>query len=197
MNYGQLKDAVAGYLHRTDGAPLMDTWRDLAEARIYYGEANAPALRISSMATTADMPTAARPADFLEARLVHVVGDAKQTLNLIALKDVAMGFRNFAWDGNDIVLSSDQTLPITLNYYAKFTPLVADGDTNALLTMRPNIYLSSMLVDAARWARDDALGAREAANYASAVSSLHSSDNAAKYSGSLLTMKLQGGYRGR
>lgn len=197
MNYSQLKDAVAGYLHRTDSAPLMDTWRDLAEARIYYGEANAPALRIAAMAKTANLATATRPADFLEARLVHVVGDAKQTLNLIALKDVAMGFRNFAWDGNDIILSSDQALPITLNYYAKFTPLVADDDTNALLTMHPNIYLSSMLVDAARWARDDALGAREAANYASAVSALHSSDNTAKYSGSPLTMKMQGGYRGR
>lgn len=189
MNYGQLKAAVTGYLHRSDGDSMMDSWLALAEARIYYGEANSPALRIASMAKTVDLATTSRPADFLEARLLHVAGDARQTLDLVAMNNVATSCRSYAWDGAVLSLSSDLELPITLTYYGKFTPLVADADTNELLTMAPNVYLSAMLVDAARWSRDDELGIREAANYASAVNALNSSDKAAKYSGSRLTIK--------
>lgn len=189
MNYGQLKAAVAGYLHRSDGDSMMDSWLALAEARIYYGEQNTPALRIAAMSKTVDLATSAKPDDFLEARLIHVAGDAKKPLDLVSLTDVATACRGYSWDGQTLALSSDQELPVTLTYYAKFAPLVDDADTNELLTMAPNVYLSAMLVDAARWSRDDELGIREAANYASAVNALNSSDKAAKYSGSLLTIK--------
>ena len=192
MNYGQLKDAVNSYLHRSDAVPLLPLWLSLTEGRIYNGEQNSPALRIASMHKCALLTSFERPSDFLEARLVHEGDNQAKTLDLVALTDVAHSTRAYAWDGECIALSPDQSLPISLHYYARFTPLVADSDTNALLTNSPNIYLSSMLVEAARWSRDDALGAREAANYGSAVDSLHSADKAAKYSGSLLTMKPKG-----
>lgn len=190
MNYGELKSAVKGYLHRSDSDTMMPTFLALAEERIYHGEATVPALRASGMVKTVSMTTAARPTDFLEAKLIHEDGDPKRVLNYVPLSHVSAYGRCYSWDGESIALSDDQSLPVSLTYYARLDPLVADGDTNWLLTKHPNVYLTSMLVDAARWARDDELGAREAANYISAVNALMAADKTAQYSGSLLTMRI-------
>lgn len=190
MNYGELKSAVKGYLHRSDSETMMPTFLALAEERIYHGEATAPALRASGMVKTVSMTTAARPADFLEAKLIHEDGNPNRVLHYVPLANVNAYGRCYSWDGESIALSDDQSLPVSLTYYARLDPLVADGDTNWLLTKHPNVYLTSMLVDAARWARDDELGAREAANYISAVNSLMAADKTAQYSGSILTMRI-------
>lgn len=188
MNYGQLKAAVSGYLHRSDADALMPVWLELAEQRIYYGEANAPALRIAAMACQTVLTGFDVPADFLAARLLHEYGDESRRLAL-GTGDLRGARRSYAWDGRRLLLSADQSLPIGLQYWARFDPLVNDADTNWLLTNAPNVYLTSMLVEAARWSRDDALGIREAANYASAVGSLHSTDSAAKISGARLVIQ--------
>lgn len=190
MNYGELKSAVRGYLHRTDVDAMLPTFLSLAEERIYRGESTAPALRVSGMVKTVSMTTAARPTDFLEAKLIHEDGAPKRVLNYVALSLVGKCGRSYSWDGVNIALSDGQSLPVSLTYYARLDPLSADGDTNWLLTNHPNVYLTSMLVEAARWARDDELGAREAANYISAVNALMAADKTAQYSGSLLTVRI-------
>lgn len=191
MNYGQLKAAVSGYLHRNDSDAMLPTWLALTEQRIYWGESNSPALRISAMACQTILTAYELPDNFLAAILVHQYGDEKRRLEF-ADGDLTGLYRSYSWNGRRIALSDDQSLPIALHYWARFDPLVDDADTNWLLTNAPNVYLTSMLVEAARWSRDDALGIREAANYASAVSSLHSSDQAARIAGSRLTIKPSG-----
>lgn len=189
MNYGELKSAVKGYLHRSDIDAMLPVWLALTEQRIYTGEANSPPLRIAAMDCKAILTSYTRPADFLEARLVHEYGCEDRRMDLRPLADLPVSRKAYAWDGQSIALSPDQSLPIGLHYTARFAPLENDADTNWLLTNAPNVYLSSMLVEAARWSRDDALGAREAANYASAVSALHDADKTAQHSGSRLTIK--------
>ena len=86
----------------------------------------------------------------------------------------------------------DAMLPVwlQLHYWRRLPALVDDADTNALLTRAPGVYLSAMLVEGGRWARDDELGVREAGNYTSAVTALHSADAAARFSGDVLTMRM-------
>lgn len=191
MNYGQLKAAVKGYLHRTDVDPMMPTFLALAEQRIYKGEANSSALRVSAMLKPVELVDGSMPADFLHAKRVNVAGDERKTLEYRPLSDVATACNAYSWQGALMVLGPHQTFPIDLLYYAKFGELTDDASSNWLLTNAPNVYLTSMLVEAARWARDDALGMREASNYASAVESLLSADKAAQISGSPLRMKVK------
>lgn len=191
MNYGDLKTAVKQYLHRTDVDLVMPTFLSLAEQRIYNGEQNSDAVRVSAMLKGVTLTTGAVPADFIEAKRVNVQGDTRKTLEYRPLSDVASSCKAYSWEGGVMVLGPQQDFPLDLLYYSRFGALVADNDTNWLLTNAPNVYVTSMLVEAARWARDDALGVREASNYASAVTSLMSADKTAQHSGSLLRMKVQ------
>lgn len=190
MNYGELKAAVKGYLHRGDVDAMLPVWLQLAEARIYGGEINTPPLRITEMAHSTSMAGPARPADFLAARVIHEDGQPRHTLTLVPLESLAKSSGAFAWDGAELSLSPDQSFPVTMHYWRRLPALVDDADTNALLTRAPGVYLSAMLVEGGRWARDDELGAREAANYTSAVNALHSADAAARFSGGVLTMRM-------
>lgn len=190
MNYGELKAAVKGYLHRGDVDAMLPVWLQLAEARIYGGEINTPPLRIAEMAHTTSMTSATRPADFVAARMIHEDGNPRNTLTLVPLELVESSSMAFAWDGEELKLSPDQSFPVTMHYWKRLPTLSADSDTNALLTRAPGIYLSAMLVEGGRWARDDELGAREAANYASAVNALHSAEASARFSGDVLTMRI-------
>lgn len=192
MNYGQLKAAVKGYLHRNDIDSMFPTFLLLTEQRIHNGEQNTPALRISPMLKTATLVTGVRPTDFLEAKRVTVSGDERKTLEYRPLSDLQVSSRAYSWRGNEIVLCPHEEFPVDLLYYAKVTTLADDADTNWLLTAAPNVYLTSMLVEAARWSMNADLGMREAANYASAIGVLMSSDSAAQHSGSMLRPKVRG-----
>lgn len=189
MNWGKLKAAVAAYTHRSDLTALMPTFLELAEQRIYYGEANAPKVRCAAMRQSATLANGARPAGFLEAIKVAEAGSPEKFLEYRPLERMPQEWSAYTWDGATLVLSSDQAFPVDLTYYSRLVTPVADSDTNWLMDSHPGIYLSSMLAEVARWSVDEAMGAREASNYASAVTALNSAEKAAAFSGSLLTMK--------
>jgi hypothetical protein len=189
MNWGEIKAAVATYSHRTDLTSMMTTFLGLAEQRIYNGEANAPKVRVAAMRQFATLPDGTRPAGFLEAIKVTPEDSPDTPLNYRPLDQMPRERWAYTWDGTTMVLSDDRGFPIDLTYYAKLTTPVSDTDENWLMANAPNIYIASMLVEVGRWSRDDALGVREAANYASSVGALHSQEKAASMSGSPLRMK--------
>ena len=189
MNYGELKSAVAAYAHRSDIGRLFPVFLPLAEARIYHGEASAPKLRCAAMRQSETLVDGTRPAGFLEAIKIAPENKPSQPLTYRPLDNMPSESRAFSWDGPTLVLSREQAFPVDLTYYARLTTPVDDADTNWLLGNHPNIYLASLLVEVARWSRDDALGVREASNYASAVNALNSAEKAAAISGSQLIVK--------
>lgn len=191
MNWGELKTAVAAYTHRSDLTALMPTFLELAEQRIYYGEANSPKVRCAAMRQSTTLANGTRPVGFLEAIKVAEAGSPEKFLRYRPLERMPQDFRAYTWDGGTLVLSQDQGFPVDLTYYAKLTTPVADGDSNWLLDSTPAIYLASMLVEVHRWAKDDATAAREAANYSSAVNALTSQEKAAAMSGSSLRIKVK------
>lgn len=192
MNWGAIKAAVAAYSHRTDLTAMIPTFLDLAEQRIYNGESNAPKVRVAAMRQFATLADGTRPAEFLEAIKVTPEDSPETPLYYRPLEQMPRERWAYTWDGTTMVLSEDQGFPIDLTYHAKFATPVDDADENWLMANAPNIYISSLLVEVGRWSRDDALGVREAANYASSVGALHSQEKAAAMSGSPLRMKLRG-----
>ena len=189
MNFGELKTAVAAYAHRSDIGPLFPVFLPLAEARIYHGEASAPKLRCAAMRQSATLADGTRPAGFLEAIKITPTGQPSQPLTFRPLANMPCERNAFTWDGQTLVLSLDQAFHVDLTYYARLATPVADTDTNWLMENHPGVYLSALLVEVARWSVDEAMGAREAANYASAVNALNSAEKAAAFSGSKLTTK--------
>lgn len=189
MNWGELKAAVAAYTHRSDITALMPMFLELVEQRIYYGEANSPKLRCAAMRQSATLVDGTRPAGFLEAIKITPNGNPSPPLTYRPLATMPCERNAFTWDGQTLVLSRDQAFPVDLTYYARLETPVADTDSNWLMENHPGVYLSALLVEVARWSVDEALGAREAANYASAVNALNSAEKAAAFSGSKLTTK--------
>jgi len=192
MNWGELKEAVAAYTHRSDITALMPTFLELAEQRIYYGEANSPKVRCAAMRQSATLANGARPVGFLEAIKVAEAGSPEKFMEYRPLERMPQDVRAYTWDGDTLVLSDDQAFPVDLTYYAKLATPTLDADENWLMANAPSIYLASMLVEVHRWAADDASAAREASNYASAVGALVSQDKSAAISGSALRIRARG-----
>ena len=189
MNWGQMKAMVASYLHRAIDPDKWAMYLPLAEARMYFGEATVPPLRLTSMEKLTTLATASQPVDFLEA--IKLYSDPNRPLDLRPLERITREVNAYAWSGQQLVTSPDAALPLQMTYFAKWTTPVADGDTNWLLTNAPAIYLGSLAVEVARWSRDDGLLARESQSYASAAAALTDADKRAKYSGALLRSKPQ------
>jgi len=193
MNWGELKAAVVGYLHRADASAMMPVWLTLAEQRIYFGEQNTQPLRLAAMIRRVTLAGPARPADFLEARKVLVSGGAHdRPLEYRPLERLPLETRAFSWDGQNMVLSPDMDWPVQLLYYGRLDTPSVDGDSNWLLQNVPGVYLAAMLIEAAKWSRDELLLVREVANYTSAASAAQKSDQVAQHSGSPLAARLSG-----
>lgn len=192
MNWGEIKTAVAAYTHRSDLTALMPTFLELAEQRIYYGEANSPKVRCAAMRQSTTLANGARPAGFLEAIKVAEAGSPEKFLEYRPLERMPQEWNAYTWDGQTLVLSQDQGFPIDLTYYARLTTPLADSDENWLMANAPGVYLSSILVEVHRWAVDEAQAIKEAANYTSAANSINSQDKAAQISGSPLVIQRRG-----
>lgn len=189
MNYGQLKAAMTAYTHRSDVAAMVDAFLPIAEQRIYFGESNSPAVRLSSMLSTVTMTDGTRPTGFLEAKKVFELSRPQCPLEFRPMEFMDHECRAFSWDGEKLVLSRDMAFPMQLTYYGQFATPVLDADTNPILTKYPNVYLTSLLVEYARWAQDNEMIVREAGSYTSAVASAQSADQRAQHSGSMLVMR--------
>lgn len=199
MNYGELKALVARRLLRSDLTADIPGYIDLALSRIYYGFADVDLrvdpLRIRAMITTETTSLAALPTDYLTAKQLTISGNPNPLYylteeNFDQLESVSSYPRFFTQKNGLIVVEGG--LPVTgtfaLNYYKKFPALVADGDTNWLLTNNPNIYLYAALVEAYWQLKDDNRVASSSRMYAALVNSLHMSDSAELHSGSTLAM---------
>ncbi len=197
MNWGQLKSAVADYLSRGDvtvASPLMTTWLELAEQRIYNGTNRIPGLRISAMLTTvASQPLdAALPADLLGVERVSVMrGGRKVPLEfrvsdwLSPLEGAAGQVMYYTIRGGRIVVGASSPITAELLYYAKPATPVADADTNVVLDTLPSVYLWAMVLEAAAWLRDSELLATATPLWADAMEAARNADDAARFSGPL------------
>jgi len=196
MTWRQIKDAVAAYSHRADLEALMPTFLELAEQRIYAGasEGDVPPLRLSPMMTVVNPASSTLPADFLEMKRVSVVMSPtyKKPLDFKPLEnmgeqELASGSPSFfSLRGNSLVFSPTFSQDVEITYYAKFTALVNDSDSNWLTNYASSVYIAAMLVEVGYYTQDDNLTQRELARFASVMNSLQAQDDGNKHSGAQL-----------
>lgn len=168
-NYGTLKAAVASWLNRADLTASIPDFVKLAEQRIYYGGgepfASQP-LRIPAMQArttgTISSGSISFPTDMLELqRISATVGGQSQELTYMPPQLFAEQANSastptaYTFANNAILTAGTGAADYTLDYFAKFSALSADEDTNWLITNAPAVYLYGALVETAPFLYDD------------------------------------------
>lgn len=173
--YGQLKTAVATWLHRTDLTDVIPDFVTLAEANIRK-DVRCRAME-DSTAVTLVSTTLALPDEFLAVRRV-VLDDCPQRYvtpeQFYPLRESLTDA--YTINGESFVFQSS-TGSLSIDYYAGFAPFVEESDTNWLLENYPEIYLFGALAEAAPFiGKDPTL---YVAKYSGAVAKLMGSEQRA------------------
>jgi len=193
-NYSELKTAVATWVNRSDLTSRIPEFITMSEAAIGRD------VRIRQMEkrATADISTqyADMPSDFLLQRNIQINGSSQDRLKFLTPEQMDMYRssqtvgppKNYSIIGTEFQFKPipDTTYEIEIAYFARFTALSGDNDTNWLLTNQPEIYLYGALVQASPFFDDDERVTTWATLYNSAVAAINDQDNKARYSGAAL-----------
>jgi hypothetical protein len=199
-NYGTLKTAIADFLNRDDLAVVIPQFVTLAQAQI--NRKIRSHRQITRGALTINTQFEALPADWLETIRITMDANPIRVLTQISMDDLTR-YRTatdnttdapvyFSHNGTDIELFPTPSTSYTgeITYYAKVPALVADGDTNWLLTNHPDVYLYCALVHSAPYLKDDARLAIWAGLMAQAFGEIEEESNSARF-GSPLRMRIK------
>jgi len=195
--YAELQTAVASWLDRTDLTSRIPEFVAFAEAgigrdlRIRQMEKRATA---SISTEYVDMPT-----DFILQRNIQLNTAEQRRLKYLTPEQMDM-YHSSQATGTPSVYSiigtefqfkpiPDTTYTAEIAYFARFSSLSGDNDTNWLLTNQPEVYLYGTLVAASPYLDDDEKIKTWAALYSNAVEGLNKQDKEARFSGAALRMQ--------
>lgn len=185
MNYTQLLEAIASWLHRNDLSTPAPTFVQLAEARLRRELRMSRFAGIATLTVLAGQSAVDLPADYLEGRaLTGGSGDwtMRSAEALARLKANGSSDQDYTVVGGQIVLPFNVggNTDLTLAYYKAITALTTTP-TNWLLTNHPDVYLWPALAEAAVYTQDDALEAKYEARAARAIAEVQADDKAATW----------------
>lgn len=160
-NYSELRIELESWSHRDDVTDRLDTFIDLAEAKLWQH------LRIRGMETkdatlTASSRLITAPTGFLEARRLRYVSGDNRYPNLqysppdgLLVHSSSGTPSAFTVYGSVIELDKQPgSGTFELTYYQKLTPLSTSNATNAIMDEYPNLYLYGGLAELFAWAQD-------------------------------------------
>lgn len=199
MNYGELKLAIANRLSRTNLTAVIPDFVTLGYSRLYAGfkdvEVQVPPLRLRDMLASETVSLTTLPTDFLELHRFTVPdGSSRRALEYITPEEFASKLQNvsgpryFTFQDGGVSVQGGTPASFIFSYYKRFPALVADADTNWLLTNHPGVYLYSALIEAYAHIKDEARIATAGRMYAAAANALIDADKASRHSGSALSI---------
>lgn len=196
MNYSDLKDSIAGYLHRTDMTAMIPEFIADAENRI-YNELRIKAMEASySQAVSSGSVTL--PTGFLEWIDLYVDGDSVQKLTRKDIEWIYTKYpaRNgagkpvfFAREGESLIFGPYAgAYTIKGRYYKRLTALSDSNTTNWFTENEPALLRFGALCEAAPYVMDDERVQLWEAKYQASKNRIQRTDKLEKMSGSLLQM---------
>lgn len=160
-NYAELKTELESWSHRDDVSDRLDTFIDLAEAKLWQH------LRVRGMedkdaTLTASSRLITAPTGFLEARRLRYVSGSARYPNLhytppdsLVIHAESGNPSSFTVYGSTIELDKQPgSGTFELTFYKKLTPLSASNTTNAIMDEYPTLYLYGGLAELFAWAQD-------------------------------------------
>ena len=211
-NIGTLQAAAESWCERTLDDSLFLEWANAVARKLMRGVMGpdgrswiVPPLRVSAMETATTLATSsgsvAVPAACLEFRRIWINNSDGSGIDLLYMPlgqfrthpdAILTGTPSkYTIDASTLYIAptTDATLQVT--YYQTLGSFTADASTDAVLTAYPEVYLSGVLVEFYRWARDPDGLAMETVEFAGKVRGLNAQDQQAKSSGSLLVARPQ------
>lgn len=191
---GRLVEDAIAWTQREDLVDEMPSIIDVVEARLRR-DTRASAQEVTAILSTteADTRRASLPTNFMSARSVTLTGP-NYTLDRYTpetLRETLFWRRTgtpcaYSVEGLDLVLAPDPGAPIDLSvvYFASWDQLVADTDTNWLLTYAYDLYLYATCAEIGRLVEDMPLTTHYEMKYAESISNFNRSENERRYSGS-------------
>lgn len=202
--YGELKTAIAAYLHRDNLTDFIPDFVQYAETVISNDPdptdpEELPGIRARNQGkrVTALMSTAYidMPADFLSTRDMQLNTDPVQYLDYLSPKVMTAKYpsgtvgkpRFYTIHGDEFQFgpAPDSEYTLEISYNAKYTAFSDDGDTNWLLTNHPFAYLYAACIAGAAHTDDDP--AKWAALYKSIASGINKTESGGQYGSNLVS----------
>ncbi len=199
MTRAELLTLFERYLKRNDLTDMYSDFIEMAEARM-----NA-VLRLSEMEVrSTSTPTSAfwsLPTDFLELRHIQATStDGAWPLEYLTPEQaddkrryLTGDYRFYTLINNSLEIiphpGASSTSEVEIFYYAKLDALVDSTDTNTVVTNYPNLYLYSMMGEAALYREADKQAMMWLDTFDSYVEQLNGRAQAARFSGNSMQMR--------
>lgn len=199
--YATLKTAIADFLNRDDLTSVIPTFIALAEAR---ANRDLRHWRMENRATaTLNGQYEALPARFLAPIRLSVSSDTIYELKpisqsvLLDLRRETLNQSNrpeyYALTQGELEFypTPDGNYTLEMVYYEAIEPLSDSVATNWLLTNYPDVYLYGSLIHTAPYLSDDQRAQIWSALYQSGIDAVNNDEQAAKFGGTGLQMKIR------
>ena len=182
MNYTELQETVADWLHRSDLNGVLPIFIKLAESRINRDLRTEE--MVKSVTGSVTDSTITLPDDFRQAKSVLVNGKPVVYASSLESKryDVAGYAYFYTIVGNQINIRPKSTsADYELVYYASIEPLSDNKPTNWLLAKYPDVYLYAVLLESAPYIKDNEAAEVWAVAYSNAIRTVGEQDLVAKH----------------
>ncbi len=198
--FADVKAQIGARLNRSNLTAQYPIWIQAAETRIYYGsmEPNyvSEPLRVRAMensdyatVTTQKVPL---PTGYLAQRRFYIntnpVGELKFITPDVFWRTYPSSVtgqpKQFTIEGENLVLgpAPGGSYDARLLFYARFTALSGDTDTNWLLVNAPGAYVEGALIEAYRYSRNFEAAQQCVNAFCGIINSLNNADKADRYS---------------
>lgn len=202
--YSDLKTSVANYLNRSDLTDVIPDFITLSENRLNRDLRVRANLVRASTTTTSGTAFYDLPSDMIELRNITYDDSSSNSYSLSYLSPESLtreyggsvnGFpRAYTNLGKNIRVAPvpDGAYTVGINYYKKLNPLSDSNVSNNILLEFPDLYLFSSCMEGALYLNDTEQYARFSTIYKNALSEVIAAEDRARYSGTVMTMTVQG-----
>jgi len=201
--YAELKTSVANYLNRSDLEAVIPDFISLVENRMNRELRVRVNLNRANTTTTAGTAFYNLPTDLTELRnITWDTGGQSFALSYLSPESSSREYgsvssgspRAYTNLGKSIKLSPtpDGAYQLGINYYQQLTPLSNTTTTNNILVAFPDLYLYGACLEGAVYLNDTEQLQRFGGLYEKAIESVRDAEDSARYSGTVMTMTVQG-----
>ena len=201
--YSELQTTIASYLNRDDLTSIIPTFITLTENRLNRELRVRANMVRADTTTTADIAFYDLPSDMIELRNITYDSDSQSfALSYLSPESATREYgtittgrpRAYTNLGNNIKLipTPDGAYGISINYFAKLRSLSDSVTTNDVFSEYPSLYLFGACLEGAIYLNDPEQTNRFGTVFEKAVSDVKRAEDAARYSGTVMTTSIQG-----
>ena len=201
--YSELLSTVASYLNRDDLTSIIPTFITLTENRLNR-ELRVRANMVRAVTTTTSgQAFYDLPSDLIELRNITYDSSSQSfALRYLSPESVSREYgtivsgqpRAYTNLGNNLKLTPtpDAAYSISINYFSQLRSLGDSTTTNDVLAEYPSLYLFGACLEGAIYLNDTEQTNRFGAVFQKALDDVKAAEDAARYSGTVMTTSIQG-----